>query len=131
MNVPVHGDTTKENNETFFLKLSSPSGALLADNSATGTIRNDDATPGPAVKPSLYVSNATILEPDAGSANESFTVSLSAPSASTVTVNYATQNSSAVAPGDYTSVSTTPLTFAPGDVTKTVDVPVQGDTVHG
>ena len=41
--VPVVRDTTKEPNETFFVKLTNPSpNALIADDSGTGTIQNDD-----------------------------------------------------------------------------------------
>jgi CSLREA domain-containing protein len=40
--VLVNGDTKFESNETFFVNLSSPSGATIADGQATGTIANDD-----------------------------------------------------------------------------------------
>jgi outer membrane protein OmpA-like peptidoglycan-associated protein len=40
--VTVNGDTTKELNETFKLKLSSPSNATLGTSEATATINNDD-----------------------------------------------------------------------------------------
>ncbi|MHA0287848.1 Calx-beta domain-containing protein [Mycobacterium sp. C3-094] len=47
ISVPVIGDTTVEQNETFTLTLSNPTGATIADGSAIGTITNDDvATPG-------------------------------------------------------------------------------------
>ena len=41
--VTVIGDTIKEKNETFYVKLSNPSpNAYLGDTQATGTILNDD-----------------------------------------------------------------------------------------
>ena len=40
--VRVIGDTRAEPDETFKAKLSSPSGATIADAKATGTIRDDD-----------------------------------------------------------------------------------------
>ncbi|MGQ0622150.1 MAG: Calx-beta domain-containing protein, partial [Panacagrimonas sp.] len=40
--VMVKGERVREGNETFFVKLSSPSGATITDNQATGTILNDD-----------------------------------------------------------------------------------------
>ncbi len=43
--VQVLGDSVSEANETFSVKLSSPSGATLARAQATGTILNDDAPP--------------------------------------------------------------------------------------
>ena len=43
INVSVIGDTIKESNETFYVKLSNPSpNAYLGDTQATGTILNDD-----------------------------------------------------------------------------------------
>ena len=45
------------------------------------------------------------------------------------TVNYATANGTATtADSDYTAITTTPLTFAPGTATQTVTVLVNGDT---
>ena len=130
VDVDVNGDATNEANQTFKLNLSSPSGGvLLGDTSGTATIRNDDGA-GPAVKPSMYVSNAAVVEADAGATTASFDVTLSAASAGTVTAKYATANSSAVTPADYTQVPATTLTFAPGEVTKTVTVDVTGDTVR-
>jgi hypothetical protein len=40
--VLVHGDTTPEDNETFFVTLSNPEGAVLGDAQGVGTINNDD-----------------------------------------------------------------------------------------
>ena len=57
-----------------------------------------------------------------------FTVSLNAPSATTVTVTYNTANGTAAAGNDYTPVSGT-LTFAPGETSKTVPVPIVNDSV--
>lgn len=42
VNVSVRGDTRRENNETFYLNLSSASGASFADSQGLGTIVNDD-----------------------------------------------------------------------------------------
>jgi len=54
-------------------------------------------------------------------------VTLSAASASTVTVNYATANGTATAGSDYQTSSGT-VTFTPGQTAQTVLVPVNGDT---
>ena len=70
----------------------------------------------------------TVTEGNSGTANATFTVSLSAASGQTVTVNYATADGTAVAPGDYTAGSGT-LTFTPGVTTQTITVPVNGDTL--
>jgi len=55
-----------------------------------------------------------------------FVVSLSKASATPVTVDYATLDGTATAPDDYTPVSGT-LTFAPGEISKPVVVPVRDD----
>lgn len=45
--VPVFGDTTLEPNETFFVNLSGPVNATIADAQGQGTILNDDVPPNP------------------------------------------------------------------------------------
>ena len=45
VSVSVLSDSIDEGNETFKLKLSSPSGAVLTDSEATGTIENSDPMP--------------------------------------------------------------------------------------
>jgi hypothetical protein len=40
--VQVRGDTLCEGDETFFVVLSNPQGATIADGSGTGTIQDDD-----------------------------------------------------------------------------------------
>jgi len=88
----------------------------------TITILDDDNAP------SLTIDDVTLAEGDAGTTNFGFTVTLSAPSGQTVTVDFATADGSAVAPGDYTAIPTTQLTFLPGVTTQPVDVLVGGDT---
>lgn len=55
------------------------------------------------------------------------TVTLSAVSGQTVTVNYATANGTAIADSDYTAVIGN-LAFNPGDTIKTINVPITNDT---
>ncbi len=55
------------------------------------------------------------------------TVTLSAPSSETATMNYATADGSAKAGEDYSARSGT-LTFAPNDTSETFDVPITSDT---
>src|SRR5206468_2867515 len=68
-----------------------------------------------------------VTEGNSGTSSATFTVSLSAASPQTVTVAYATADGTATAGSDYTATSGT-LTFTPGQTTKTVAVPVKGDT---
>ncbi len=77
--------------------------------------------------PHLTVDDATITEGDAGTADAVFTVTLSASSLYTVTVDFATADYTAVAPGDYVSQTGT-LTFTPGLTTQWITVTVQGET---
>ncbi len=78
---------------------------------------------------SLSISHGTMLiEGDSGTKSISFTVTLSGPSNQSVTVNYATQNATAVAPADYTATSGT-LTFAAGETSKIISVTTKGDTL--
>src|SRR5262249_42857758 len=78
------GDTLSEANETFRLNLSSPVGATLARAQGTGTVIDDDPLP------TLTVGDVSVNEGNSGTTAATFTVSLSAASGQTVTVNYAT-----------------------------------------
>ena len=75
----------------------------------------------------LSIADVTVTEGNSGTLNAALVVTLSHASAQTVTVNYATANGTAVAPGDYTA-RTGSLSFAPGTTTAQVTVPVVGDT---
>jgi hypothetical protein len=119
--VPVLGDALDEDDETYTVTLSSPTNATISDASGAGVITDDDPTP------TLSINDVTVTEGDAGTVDASFTVTLSAASGRTVTVQYATANGTAVAPGDYTAIGTTQLTFTPGVTTQPVTVVVQGD----
>ena len=123
--VRVQGDTTVETNETFLVILSSASGATIANGTGLGTITNDD---GSESLPSISIAAVTVAEGNTGNTAFVFNLTLSAPSSSTVTVDYATADGSAVAPGDYTSVTNT-VTFNPGQTSKQAIVQVVGDTV--
>ncbi len=127
ISVSVIGDAIDEVNETYFVKLANVINATIADSSGLGTITNDD------VSPSFIISDVTLTEGNSGTTNAAFTVSLSNTSGKTITVNYATQNSTAVANGDFTSASGS-LTFLPGngtcsigDTSTTITIVVNGD----
>ena len=83
----------------------------------------------PPSGPSISINDVTVTEGNSGSANATFTVTLSAPPGATpVTVNYATGNGTATAPSDYTAASGT-LSFTGSITTRTITVPIIGDTV--
>jgi thermitase len=83
--------------------------------------------PPPAPLPTLSITDRAASEGDAGPTGFDFMVDLSAASAQTVTVNYATANGTASSSSDYTAASGT-LSFAPGETSKTITVSVSGDT---
>ncbi|WP_179995537.1 Calx-beta domain-containing protein, partial [Acinetobacter sp. YH16053] len=112
-------DTAVEPTESYTISVATPKqvagDAPVATN--TGTITDNDV---PVLN---IIGPATINEAD-GTAT--YTVTLSPSTTSTVTVNYATTNDTATSGTDYTSTSGT-LTFAPGETTKTITVPILND----
>ena len=80
--------------------------------------------------PSLSLNNVRVTEGNAGATTTAtFTVKLSPASADSVTVKYKTLNGTATTPADYTALPLTLLTFAPGQISKTVTVQVKGDAL--
>lgn len=83
----------------------------------------------PAGAPSVSISDTTVTEGTGSNANATLTVTLSAPSASPVTVNYRTYDGTASAGSDYVGQPLTTLVFNPGETTKTLAIPVIGDSL--
>ncbi|HSS20326.1 MAG TPA: Calx-beta domain-containing protein [Pyrinomonadaceae bacterium] len=123
--VPICNDAVFEPDETVNLTLTNATGSLLGSpNTAVLTITNDEATPVLNV-----TNNPTVAEGNAGPTLSSFNITLSPASATAVTVHYSTQDDSAtVTDNDYVAIPDTLLTFNPGDVSKNIDVTVNGDT---
>jgi hypothetical protein len=122
VNVLVNGDLMDEDDEDVLAELSGATGgAVLGKAGATGFILNDDFA-------KITINDVSVLEGDIGTTAAIFTVTLSNPSIRTVTVNVTIANGTAIAGSDYTAVPTT-LTFTPGQTSKTLTVPVNGDTV--
>ena len=115
--VPTTNDIISEPSENITLGAATPQN--VAPVVGTGTIIDNDGTP------SLSVNDVSVNEA-AGTAT--FTVTLSNPSASTVTVGYNTSNGSAVAGSDFTSASGS-LTFNPGVTSQTITVSITDDNV--
>jgi hypothetical protein len=78
--------------------------------------------------PALTVNDVAITEGNSGTVDAVFTVSLSGPSSVPVTVIWRTANGTALA-SDYVGVAGSTLTFAPGETSKTIAIPVIGDSV--
>jgi len=120
--VQVNGDALNEPSETFFVNVTNVVNAVVADAQGLGTITNDD------LPPSLSINDVTVVEGNSGTTSAVFTVTLSAASGQTVSVNYGTADGTATQPADYTSTSGT-LTFTPGQTTQPITVLVAGETV--
>lgn len=120
--VNINGDTKREGDETFSVKLSNATNATISNAAAIGTITNDDAVP------TLSIQNVTANEGDNDPTSFQFEVSLSNPSDQVITIPYTTQDGTAtIADQDY-DLTTGTLTFNPGDLKQTIVVNVKGDT---
>lgn len=116
--VGVVGDALDEDDETVALRVGAAPGATA---STTLTIVDDDAPP------QVVVGSRTAREPKRGAQSVPFTVTLTAPSAKSVTVTVGTANGTAKAGKDFTAQPTT-LTFAPGQTSATYVVKVKKDS---
>jgi uncharacterized repeat protein (TIGR01451 family) len=117
---PIVNDTLYENSESFTLTATATSGNTNnASATGTGTITDNDPLP------SFTINDITVNEA-AGTAT--FTVTLSAASGLSATVDYSTSNGTATSGSDYTANSGT-LTFSPGVTTRTVVVPILNDAL--
>jgi probable HAF family extracellular repeat protein len=119
--VPVYGDRLGEPNETFFVNLSNPTNATIADGQGLGTILDDE--------PRISISDVSKKE---GKKNQTtlftFTVTLSAAYDQPVTMSFKTTDGTAkTSDNDYVAKTGT-LTFAPGETTKTITIEVKGDS---
>ena len=121
--IPVINDTIAESDETFRVLLSNVSNAMIVDDTGIATIVDDGDTNTPQL-PELSINDVTVSE-DAGPAV--FTVSLSRTYPQDVHVDIATEDGSAVQPGDYTQTQSTAI-IAAGTSSITFSVPVINDT---
>ena len=81
--VVVRGDTVYEPDETFFVNLSNPRFATIADGQGVGTIQNDDQP-----TPALSINNVTVQEGGSGTMTPAtFTVKLTSPAMQTASAH--------------------------------------------
>lgn len=121
ISVLVVGDTIREPNETFEVRLSNAVGAVIVDDRGLGTILDNDPIP------TITIEGVSAAEGNSGTSPLTFNVRLSNPSSTPVTVQFATQGGSATSGVDFQANSGL-VTFAPGQVLRTVVVNVIGDT---
>jgi len=118
ISVPVIGDLVPESTESFVVNLKTPKHATIADAQGVVTVTDNDTR--------LSVNDVTLAEGQAGTTAFNFTVTLSTKRTVAVTVDYNTADYTAGAGSDYQAVSGH-LTFAAGETSKTVTVPVTGE----
>ncbi len=123
-----------KNNSTANVRIEWPDGTVdtynnVAANKLYEAIQNgglQNITPGtPPAGKQISINSVTVSEA-AGTAQ--LTLSLSQPSSSAISVDYATANGSATAGSDYTARSAT-VTFQPGQTSKTVTITITDDSV--
>ena len=133
--VEVYGDRIDEPphlyGEWALLSFSNPSANAVLDTSFFGlgvVIIVDDDPP-----PVISILSSIVTEGDIGSTSVDLTVSLSNPSATTVTVDYASLSvptlPAVAVPGVDFAATSGSVTFAPGETEKFVTVEVFGDTI--
>lgn len=126
--VTIISDSTIEQNETFSMFLSSPTNATILTPQSIGTIVDDDAP----VAVVMSINDVAMYRGLDGSKTMLFTVGLTAPATSNISVTVSTSdltfgpaNLLAHAGVDYQAKSQV-LTFAPGETSKTFAVTIYG-----
>ncbi|MFQ5441077.1 MAG: Calx-beta domain-containing protein, partial [Nitrosopumilaceae archaeon] len=120
--VIVNGDPTVELDETFNVDLSACVGCTITNTPGIGIITNDDI-------PTVSITDVTLAEGNSGSSNFVFNVTRSS-NVGSPSVQYQTTDASATSPNDFNSIPLATLNFVNGGVlTKTITVPVNGDTI--
>lgn len=122
--VSINDDDLDENNETFTVTISNPTGGADLGNATVSTVSiidNDEFLPG-----TLSISPVSASVNEAGS-SITLTVSRSGGSDGAVSVDFATADVTATAGADYVATSGT-LNFADGQTTQTITVNISDDS---
>ena len=128
--VPFTGGGTFVRSDLYTLK---PNGTAIFlgyfDLLANGTMTFTAAGGAVATPPAVAIANTSVLIATNGASNAVFSVTLSTNSASAVSVDYTTQNGTALAGTDFTSSAGT-LNFPAGTTNLTITVPALGRTTY-
>ncbi|MBD2492629.1 Calx-beta domain-containing protein, partial [Aulosira sp. FACHB-615] len=124
--IPVINDTVYESNESVNLALSNPIGGATigAQNTAILSIVDNDAFPG-----ILAFSSANYSINEDGTPIAAVTINRTGGTNGDVSVILTLSNGSAIAPDDYFNTPTN-VTFASGETSKTINIPIVNDTVY-
>ena len=126
--VLVTGDTIDEGDEKFTVTLqNAPDGATISLATAIATIEDDDE-PAATAKLSIVAGNSDRLEGDNGVVDYTFQVTRSDALDGVTAVDYAVASTSQADGADFVGgLPSGSLTFNPGESTKTIFIPVNGD----
>ena len=127
--IRVAGDINFEADEGFIVAIFDPThGGTVGTASATGTVLNDDPLPITGSF-SIAADDAVVAEGDSGVTALTFTVSRSGDGSGPATVDYALTSGGASG-SDFAGgvLPAGTLSFAAGELTKTLTLQVQGDT---
>ncbi len=131
INVAINVDDEVEPDEDFLVVISSVSGANATVGRDTGTATIVDPDGLASANPVITVSSGSVVEGTSGQRRAQFFVHLSKAATSIVSFSYTTADGSATAPGDYLTKLPGAATFAPGQISKTIDVLVGSDATVG
>ncbi|MFK7813680.1 MAG: Calx-beta domain-containing protein, partial [Maribacter sp.] len=123
-NIPALDDNIIEITETFDLVASSTANITLLDNTATGSIIDNDLVAGVGIA----FTNTNIIVTEGTDAFAVYEVTLTGNISENVTVDYTTNEGTALNPGDITTTTGT-LTFTPVVSTLNIQVPIINDLV--
>jgi len=126
--IPIKDDGIYEGNEAFTVTISGATNGTSIGTPSTETITIiDDEKP-----PTMSIADASLFEGNSGTSDMLFTVTLTGATALPVSVKYSTVASTlstSATPGVDFQVAGGTLTFNPGELQKTIAVPIFGDTV--
>ena len=122
--IPVANDGVPEADETVQLVLSAVTDLEALGNPVIATMTIQDSST-PLV---LTMNSIDVPEGDSGNTNATVTVTLSAQTGKTISVDYNTSAVSATSGVDYVAASGS-LTFSPGVMTQPITVSIIGDTI--
>ena len=123
ISVQLINDNLIESTENFFVDLTNPSNASLSSSStATVNIADDDGGT------STIQFSAAEYSVSEGNGSVVLTVVRSGGAGFAVSANYTTANGTATAGNDYAAMAST-VTFAPGEYSKNITVPITQDAI--
>ena len=124
LTVPIINDSLNEDPfESVNLSLTTVTGGATLGIPAAAVLNISDDDPLPKIK----IGNVSIKEGNQGFTTVILAVTLSSASGRTISLDYASIDGTATAPGDYQPVSGN-LSFAAGEVRKTIAIQIVGDT---